>query len=135
MQTTFTAEQIKEAHSKVKSGADFPRYIQDLKTIGVLKYDHYLQPPKNVFYGQNDFTLTVDTFGPEVSIAEDSSKEKLQEALRIHQQGQTDFPTFSKQSAEAGVEKWISDLEAMSVTYVDKKGDVLVSEAIPTGNL
>ena len=27
----FTENQIKETHSKVKSGADFPAYIQDLK--------------------------------------------------------------------------------------------------------
>ena len=26
----FTIAQIKEAHDKVKSGADFPKYIQDL---------------------------------------------------------------------------------------------------------
>lgn len=31
----FTIEQIKEAHSKVKSGADFPNYIQDLIILGV----------------------------------------------------------------------------------------------------
>lgn len=27
----FTITQIENAHSKVKSGADFPKYIQDLK--------------------------------------------------------------------------------------------------------
>lgn len=31
----FTVEQIKTAHSKVKSGADFPAYIQDIKKLGV----------------------------------------------------------------------------------------------------
>ena len=34
----FTIEQITEAHSKVKSGADFPAYIQELKKIGVTHY-------------------------------------------------------------------------------------------------
>jgi hypothetical protein len=29
----FTIEQIDQAHSKVKSGADFPKYIQDLKNL------------------------------------------------------------------------------------------------------
>ncbi len=28
----FTVEQIKAAHSKVKSGADFPSYIKEIKT-------------------------------------------------------------------------------------------------------
>ncbi len=31
----FTIEQIKEAHAKVKSGADFPNYIHDLIILGV----------------------------------------------------------------------------------------------------
>ena len=35
----FTVNQIKEAHSKVKSGADFPAYIQDIKKLGV--YSRY----------------------------------------------------------------------------------------------
>ncbi|MGB4398918.1 MAG: DUF1398 family protein [Daejeonella sp.] len=36
----FTAEQIKAAHSKVKSGADFPAYIQDIKALGVTGYEN-----------------------------------------------------------------------------------------------
>jgi hypothetical protein len=31
----FTIAQIKKAHSKVKSGEDFPVYIQDLIALGV----------------------------------------------------------------------------------------------------
>ena len=30
----FTLEQIELAHSKVKSGAEFPRYIQEIKELG-----------------------------------------------------------------------------------------------------
>ena len=34
----FTIKQIEEAHSKVKSGAEFPNYIQDIKEIGVVAF-------------------------------------------------------------------------------------------------
>jgi hypothetical protein len=34
----FTIEQIKQAHVKVKSGADFPAYIKYLKQLGVRYY-------------------------------------------------------------------------------------------------
>ncbi len=37
----FTIAQIKEAHDKVKSGADFPKYIQDLINLGVIGYDTF----------------------------------------------------------------------------------------------
>lgn len=35
----FTIHQIKEAHAKVKTGADFPSYIQDLTALGIERYD------------------------------------------------------------------------------------------------
>ena len=40
----FTIHQIHQASSKVKSGADFPRLVQDLKSIGV---DYYIRQIKN----------------------------------------------------------------------------------------
>lgn len=34
----FTVAQLKTAHGKVKSGADFPSYIQEIKALGVTHY-------------------------------------------------------------------------------------------------
>ena len=39
----FTVEQIKEAHSKVKSGADFPQYIQEIKILGVTAFETWVK--------------------------------------------------------------------------------------------
>ena len=36
----FTVEQIKTAHGKVKSGADFPAYINEVKKLGVSFYEY-----------------------------------------------------------------------------------------------
>ena len=38
----FTVEQIKTAHGKVKSGADFPFYIKEIKLLGVTHYEAYV---------------------------------------------------------------------------------------------
>jgi len=35
----FTVEQIESAHGKVKSGADFPNYIQEIKKLGVVSFE------------------------------------------------------------------------------------------------
>ena len=35
----FTLKQIKAAHSKVKSGADFPKYIADIKKLAVNAFE------------------------------------------------------------------------------------------------
>lgn len=39
----FTVTQIKEAHSKVKSGADFPKYIQEIKGFGVIGFTTWVK--------------------------------------------------------------------------------------------
>lgn len=60
-----------------------------------------------------------------------SSVEKLKNALSIHQQGQTDYPTFCQQASDAGVVKWTTDMIEMTVTYLDKLGNKLLVESIP----
>jgi uncharacterized protein YbcV (DUF1398 family) len=46
----FTLEQIDEAHAQVKSGADFPNYIQEIKKLGVTAYKVYVCDNQESFY-------------------------------------------------------------------------------------
>jgi len=127
----FTTDQIHEAFSKVKSGADFPQFVQDLKEIGVTHYDNFVSDGRTKYYGSNDFMLEGNPKYPEMKVNETSSSDSLKYAISIHQKGQTDYPTFCKQAADAGVEKWIVHMIEMSVTYLDKKGQKLIVEPIP----
>lgn len=127
----FTIEQIKTAHLKVKSGADFPGYIQEMISIGVVAYEHYVSDGRIQYYGMNDFILSAEAKWALVEIAEVGSVEKLKHSLTIHQQEQTDYPTFCKQSAEAGVKKWVINISKMTCTYYDKAGSEMVVEEIP----
>lgn len=127
----FTIEQIHQASSRVKSGKDFPRLVQDLKSIGVTHYDNYVSDGRMKYFGANGFMLEVKAKYPEMTINEEGSSDKLKQALSIHQQGQTDYPTFCQQAADAGVGKWTTHMIEMSVTYLDKKGNILTVESIP----
>lgn len=127
----FTIDQIHEAFSKVKSGEDFPRFVQDLKAIGVTYYDNFAADGETKYYGANNFVLTGESKYPKMDVNEISSADKLKHAISIHQQGQTDYPTFCKQATEAGVEKWTTDMIEMTVTYLDKQRKKLVVEQIP----
>jgi len=60
-----------------------------------------------------------------------SSSDRLKHPISIHQRGQTDYPTFCRQAADAGVEKWMTHLIEMTVSYSDKKGQKLAVEPIP----
>ncbi len=124
----FTEQQVKEAHAKVKTGADYPSYVQELKKLGVVKYDFIVKNGANVFFGEGNFSVKKQ------KVAMNSSSNKLSHTIAIHQQGKTDFPTFCVQAAEAGVEKWTSDLKKMAVIYYDCKGKELLAEPIPAGD-
>lgn len=126
----FTTHEIEEIHAKVKSGADFPQYIQELIKLGVASYSIYVNDGHTDYYGKDNFHITSDAKYPTLPIAEKSDIEKLKHALTIHQQGQTNYMTFCKHSADAGVQKWTVDTTQMLCTYYDKDENVMFVEHV-----
>lgn len=58
----FTIQQIYEAHSKVKSGADFPKYMQDIMELGVTFFETFVFDNHTNYYGANDFQIASEVF-------------------------------------------------------------------------
>ncbi len=127
----FTLEAIKAAHAKVRSGADFPAYIQDLKALGVLAYTTYVADGHTDYTGTNEYTVTSDAKYAALAVADVSNIAKFTADLKAHQQGATNYPTFCNDCAKWGVEKWIVRMDTMTCTYYDKAGNELLQEAIP----
>jgi uncharacterized protein YbcV (DUF1398 family) len=127
----FTIDQIKAAHSKVKSGADFPKYVQDLIKSGVISYDTYVSDGQTEYVGKDNYRIQSDAKHPAMDVAEKSDMEKFKHYLKIHQERQTDYLTFCRHAAETGVEKWTVNMMKMSCTYYDKAGNKMMVEEIP----
>jgi len=127
----FTLEQIQQTHARVKTGADFPQYVQDLRQLGLRAYDHYVSDGHNDYRATTGAVLTSPPVGEPLTIAAQGRPDWVAHAIHIHQQGQTDYPTFCRQVAAAGVEKWTVNAEAMMCTYYDRLGQPLVEEPIP----
>ena len=127
----FTLEQIKTAHSKVKSGADFPTYIRDIKQLGVTSYETYVSDGHTDYYGINDFKTSTGAKYDILAIAENSNVEQFKIDLKAHQQGQTNYPTFCSDCAKSGIEKWAVSMDKMTCTYYDKAGNEMLVEKIP----
>lgn len=127
----FTLEQIKVAHSKVKSGADFPSYIKEIKGLGVTHYEAYVTDGHIDYHGTNNFTAKVPANYDAIAIADTAREEDFKAALLAHQQGKTDFPTFIKMCAGVGIQKWVISMEKMTCTYYNKAGDEVLTEQIP----
>ena len=127
----FTAEQIKAAHSKVKSGADFPAYIREIKSLGVTHYEAFVSDGHIDYHGKNNHTATVPAKHAALEIAPQHLKEEFQEQLLAHQQGKTDYLTFIKMCAATGVEKWEVSILKMTCTYFDRTDNAVWEEKIP----
>lgn len=127
----FTVEQLKFAHSKVKSGADFPNYIKDIKALGVTHYEAYVSDGHIDYHGADDYTAQVPEKYQALTIAPVAQLDEFKAQLIAHQQGKTDYLTFIKMCAETGVEKWEIRMEDMTCTYYDLAGNELLLEVIP----
>ncbi|MFN8286718.1 MAG: DUF1398 family protein [Chitinophagales bacterium] len=127
----FTIEQIKAAHSKVKSGADFPAYIQEIKELGVVSYETFVADGHADYYGANNFKAGAPAKYAELPIKDSVDQQLFTVELKAHQQGKTDYKTFIEMCATAGVVKWSVKLHKMTCTYFDKAGNVVLEEVIP----
>jgi len=127
----FTAEQIKAAHSKVKSGADFPAYIREIKMLGVTHYEAYVTDGHIDYHGGSDYTAKIPAKYDPLVIADHSKSEGFKAELVAHQQGKTDFLTFIKMCAAFGIEKWAIRMDQMTCIYYDKAGNEILVEQIP----
>ena len=128
--TMFTIQQIHEAHSKVKSGADFPKYMQDIIALGVTSFETFVFDNHTNYYGANDFQTSSIGFSETLTIADESNVEQFKSDLKSHQQGNTDYMTFLNDCAKSGVEKWIVVMDKMTCSYYDKAGNEMVVEVI-----
>ncbi len=127
----FTVEQIKEAHSKVKSGADFPAYIQDLKKLGVTYYETFVSDGHTDYCGANDYKITSPVKYAFLPVSEVANEERFKSDLKAHQEGKTDYPTFCNDAAKLGIEKWAVCMDEMTCTYFSKAGKKILVEEIP----
>ncbi|PXY44346.1 DUF1398 domain-containing protein [Flavobacterium hydrophilum] len=127
----FTVEQIKTAHRKVKSGADFPSYIKEIKLLGVTHYEAYVADGHIDYHGSNDYIAKVPAKYEPLVIAYTSKTDEFKAELISHQQGKTDFLTFIKMCAGFGIEKWEICMDKMTCTYFDKAGNEILVEDIP----
>jgi len=128
----FSIEQISNAHSKVKSGADFPRYIQDLKELGVTGFETRVMDSQTIYHGRGEFQISSDSKYAALEIAEKSNRELFLNLLKAHQKGETDYMQFCIDCAKTGIKKWVVSLDRMTCIYYDQAGEEILVEEIPS---
>lgn len=127
----FTLQDIKNAHAKVKSGADFPQYIRDLKAMGVVGYETFVSDGHTAYYSENGETVISEEKYGFLEVEKVSNVDGFKKDLKEHQEGKSDYMGFCRMCAESGVEKWVVSMGEMRCSYFDLNGGVMVEERIP----
>lgn len=127
----FTLDEITTAHQQVKSGADFPAYIQVIKKLGVSSYEAFVADGNTTFLGNNDYSVSTGKKHESIIISNYVDVEQFKIDLKKHQEGKTDYATFCNDCAKSGIEKWTVDLNENTCTYYDKFKNIILSEKIP----
>ena len=126
----LSEELIQEAEQQAL-GLSYPQYVQKLKEIGIANYEVRIKNHNRKFTSQNgdDVMLTDDL--PLVECADNFNLEAVKEAVRRTQNGLTDYPTFLREIAAAGVHNYLADLGAMKILYLGANPADLYTESIP----
>ena len=90
----FTIEQIHLAHDKVRSGADFPKYINELKSLGVLSFETWVNDRHTRYFGRDDYQTRSNAQYALLEISGDTDKTTFEHCLKAHQDGQTVITLF-----------------------------------------
>lgn len=126
----FTIEQINDLHQKLGTMTDFLNYAKALKLLGVKKYDSYLADGHSRYFGADGYCVESDPVHEKLTISENSDNESFLRHLSLHGERKTDYMTMSRGLAESGIEKWTVDTHAATISYYDKKGNLLLAEPI-----
>lgn len=128
----FTLTQIHDTHAKVKSWADFPQYIQDLKDLWVRSYTIFVSDGHAEYQGNNNYTITSPATYESLEVSTTTDKEWFVANLKLHQQWGSDYITFCQHAAQAGISKRVIEMKDMACTYYDTDDNKILVETIPS---
>lgn len=112
---THKSQQLDQARAAAKN---YPDLVQKLKAVGVTGYVFEVASQVSIYrYADETFLVESHAGKRNLSINPEFDAEKTKQAIIKNQQGLTDFPTFLKETADAGIKVYDADFEAMVVSY------------------
>lgn len=95
-------------------------------------YTCYVSDGHADYIGDDGYHIQSDTSTLEPLIIDELIDiDTFKDRLKMHQQGKTSFQVFLNDAAQAGIEKWTTDITAMTCTYYDTFGSAVLEEKIP----
>jgi uncharacterized protein YbcV (DUF1398 family) len=93
-----------------------------------VRFESFLVDGHTVFVAKDGQHIVSPPHHDQLMVAEASDRDAFLEHLRRHAAGDTSYVEMSTGLAASGVEKWVADTAALTMTYVDRAGEVLLVE-------
>jgi uncharacterized protein YbcV (DUF1398 family) len=126
----FTIEQIEELHGRLGNAETLSDYVRSLAALGVARYDSFVSDGHSEYVGHDAHRVISQAVHDELIVAESSNRDAFLDHLRRHEQGETSYLEMSRGMADSGIERWTVDTGAMTMTFYNRSGDVLLVEKI-----
>ena len=122
--------EIDELHDRLGRADSLGDYLRALAAIGVVRFESYVTDGHSEFFGADGHRVVSPAHHEVFEVAEQTDLDAFVEHLRRHDAGETSYVEMSAGLAESGVEKWVADTAALTMTYRDRAGAVLVVEEV-----
>jgi uncharacterized protein YbcV (DUF1398 family) len=126
----FTLEQIADIHDRLGNRETLGGYLRALRDIGVETCDSYTTDGHSEYFGADGQKLVGPAFHETFAVAEACDKEQFLQYMQQIEQGSVGYVEMSKALANNGVEQWTFDTEKLTITYLDKAGNMLLGERV-----
>ena len=126
----FTWAEIDELHARLGRAESLAEYFRGLAAIGVVRFESFVTDGHSEFFGRDGQRVVSPPHHDVLAVAEVSDRDAFLEHLRRHSDGQTSYSQMSAGLAESGVAKWVADTEALTMTYCDRDGRILLVEDV-----
>jgi len=126
----FTLEQVTDIHDRLGNSSALGSYLRALRGIGVEAYDSYVMDGHAEYFGADGQRLVGPAFHETFAISETCDKEQFLKYMQQIEDGGVGYVEMSKALAENGVARWRFDTEKLTITYLDKAGNVLLRENV-----
>jgi uncharacterized protein YbcV (DUF1398 family) len=93
-------------------------------------FESFVTDGHSEFFSADDRRLVSPPHHERLTVAEMSDRGALLEHLRRHSEGEMTYVETSEGLAASGVEKWVADTTATTLTYCDRAGAVLLVEEV-----
>ncbi|MDC5696876.1 DUF1398 domain-containing protein [Intrasporangium calvum] len=122
--------QIEELHGRLGRAETLADYLRGLAELGVVRFESFLVDGHSEFFSADGGRVVSAPHHELLTVAETTDRAAFFEHLQRHRDKETSYVEMSAGLAASGVEKWVGDTAALTMTYVDRAGVALLVEQV-----